>query len=57
MRDPNLVRVLQQQTRHRVGLIRHEDLEAGSDAVDARIAALKKDASAMRSPTAPTRTI
>ncbi|HEV8392284.1 MAG TPA: 3-oxo-tetronate kinase, partial [Dongiaceae bacterium] len=28
MRDPNLVRVLQAQTRHKVGLIRHEDLQA-----------------------------
>ena len=43
MRDPNLVRVLQQQTRHRVGLIRHEDFKAGSNAVQARIEALKKD--------------
>jgi uncharacterized protein YgbK (DUF1537 family) len=41
MRDPNLVRVLQQQTHHRVGLIRHEDLKAGSDAVRARIETLK----------------
>jgi len=43
MRDPNLVRVLQQQTRHRVGLIRHEDFEAGIGAVSTRIEALKKD--------------
>jgi uncharacterized protein YgbK (DUF1537 family) len=43
MRDPSLVRVLQRQTRHRVGLIRHEDLKAGSDAVRARVEALKKD--------------
>jgi 3-dehydrotetronate 4-kinase len=43
MRDPNLVRVLQQQTSHRVGLIRHEDFKAGSDAVHARIEALKND--------------
>jgi len=42
MRDPNLVRVLQQQTPHRVGLIRHEDLNDGADAVRARIEALKK---------------
>jgi uncharacterized protein YgbK (DUF1537 family) len=41
MRDPNLVRVLQQQTRHRVGLIRHEDFKDGADAVRARIEALK----------------
>jgi len=43
MRDPNLVRVLQQQTRHRVGLIRHEDFGAGAEAVRARVEALKKD--------------
>lgn len=43
MRDPNLVRVLQQQTSQRVGLIRHEDFKAGSDAVRARIDALKKE--------------
>jgi 3-dehydrotetronate 4-kinase len=43
MRDPNLVRVLQQQTRHRVGLIRHDDFKAGAEAVCARVAALKKD--------------
>jgi uncharacterized protein YgbK (DUF1537 family) len=43
MRDPNLVRVLQQQTRHRVGLIRHEDFKAGPDATRARVEALKKE--------------
>src|SRR5262245_4922371 len=43
MRDPNLVRVLQQQTQHRVGLIRHEDFKDGADAVRARIATLRKD--------------
>ena len=43
MRDPNLVRVLQRQTRNTVGLIRHEDLKAGTDALRARIAALKGD--------------
>lgn len=43
MRDPNLVRVLQQQTRHRVGLIRHEDFKDGANAVQARIATLKND--------------
>jgi len=31
MRDPNLVRVLQAQTRHKVGLIRHEDLQRSLD--------------------------
>jgi 3-dehydrotetronate 4-kinase len=43
MRDPNLVRVLQQQTPHRVGLIRHEDFKDGADAARARVEALKKD--------------
>jgi uncharacterized protein YgbK (DUF1537 family) len=43
MRDPSLVRVLQQQTRHRVGLIRHEDFKDGADAARARIEALRKD--------------
>src|SRR5262252_7667869 len=43
MRDPNLVRVLQQQTQHRVGLIRHEDFKDGVDATRARIDALKRD--------------
>src|SRR5262245_1103124 len=33
MRDPNLVRVLQQQTQRRVGLIRHEDFRDGAYAV------------------------
>jgi uncharacterized protein YgbK (DUF1537 family) len=42
MRDPNLVRVLQQQTRHRVGLIRHEDFKAGAEAVRARVKALRE---------------
>ncbi|MET1025725.1 MAG: 3-oxo-tetronate kinase [Dongiaceae bacterium] len=41
MRDPNLVRVLQQQTRHKVGLLRHEDLLGGTAAIHARIADLK----------------
>jgi len=41
MRDPNLVRVLQQQTRHKVGLLRHEDLLGGAAAVHARITDLK----------------
>jgi uncharacterized protein YgbK (DUF1537 family) len=42
MRDPNLVRVLQAQTRHKVGLIRHEDLQRGLDERRACIPALKK---------------
>ena len=43
MRDPNLVRVLQQQTRHRVGLIRHEDFKNGTDATRSRVESLKQD--------------
>jgi uncharacterized protein YgbK (DUF1537 family) len=41
MRDPNLVRVLQAQTRHTVGLIRHEDLQADLPTREARVSALK----------------
>jgi uncharacterized protein YgbK (DUF1537 family) len=41
MRDPNLVRVLQAQTAHKVGLIRHEDLLGGAPAIRSRIEALK----------------
>lgn len=41
MRDPNLVRVLQAQTQHKVGLIRHEDLTAGLAPSRARVDALK----------------
>ncbi len=39
MRDPNLVRVLQAQTQHKVGLIRHEDLQRDLEERRARIAA------------------
>lgn len=41
MRDPNLVRVLQRQTSHKVGLIRHEDLLGGADALRQQVQALK----------------
>ena len=41
MRDPNLVRVLQAQTRHKVGLIRHEDLQADLSTRQAAVSALK----------------
>lgn len=37
MRDPNLVRVLQRQTIHRVGLLRHEDVTGGADALHDRV--------------------
>jgi uncharacterized protein YgbK (DUF1537 family) len=42
MRDPNLVRVLQAQTPHKVGLIRHEDLQRGLDERRTCVPALKK---------------
>ena len=41
MRDPNLVRVLQAQTRRPVGLIDHRAVAQGKAAVRARIAALR----------------
>lgn len=42
MRDPNLVRVLQAQTKHKVGLIRHEDLQRDLPSRQAHVAALKQ---------------
>jgi 3-dehydrotetronate 4-kinase len=42
MRDANLVRVLQAQTRHKVGLIRHEDLQRELSARHAHVDALKE---------------
>jgi uncharacterized protein YgbK (DUF1537 family) len=41
MRDPNLVRVLQAQTRQRVGLVDYRTLAQGPDAIRARFAALR----------------
>ncbi len=41
MTDANLVRVLQAQTRHRVGLIDHQVVSSGADAIGARVAALR----------------
>src|SRR5688572_14003684 len=41
MRDPNLVRVLQAQTRHKVGLIRHEELQDDLGVRQAAVAKLK----------------
>ncbi|WP_262271174.1 3-oxo-tetronate kinase [Microvirga yunnanensis] len=38
MRDSNLVRVLQRQTRRTVGLVAYEDVEAGADAIRAAFA-------------------
>ncbi len=43
MTDANLVRVLQAQTRRRVGLIEQRTLAAGSDAIRARIADLRAE--------------
>ena len=43
MRDANLVRVLQAQTRRKVGLLRHDTIAAGPAAVAARIAQLRRD--------------
>ncbi len=43
MRDANLVRVLQRQTRGRVGLIRYDTIAAGAAAVREAIAQLRAD--------------
>ncbi|URI06680.1 four-carbon acid sugar kinase family protein [Aquincola tertiaricarbonis] len=43
MTDPNLVRVLQAQTKHRVGLVDHTVVAQGSDAIRARFAALQAE--------------
>ncbi|MDD0816052.1 four-carbon acid sugar kinase family protein [Curvibacter sp. HBC28] len=43
MTDPNLVRVLQAQTKRRVGLIDYSVVAQGADAVRARIAALRAE--------------
>ncbi|WP_027014264.1 3-oxo-tetronate kinase [Comamonas composti] len=47
MTDANLVRVLQAQTRRRVGLIEHATVAAGEAAVRARIAALQAEGVSM----------
>ena len=47
MTDPNLVRVLQAQTRRRVGLIDHSVVARGPQAVSERIAALRAEGVAM----------
>jgi uncharacterized protein YgbK (DUF1537 family) len=41
MTDPNLVRVLQRQTKSKVGLIRYDTIAKGAEAVRERIAALR----------------
>ena len=43
MTDANLVRVLQQQTKRRVGLVNHGVVGAGADAMAERFAQLKRD--------------
>ena len=43
MTDANLVRVLGQQTRHKVGLIRYDTVQAGAAAVNERIAQLRSE--------------
>jgi uncharacterized protein YgbK (DUF1537 family) len=41
MRDPNLVRVLQAQTKHKVGLVRHEELQGDLAVRQAAVTTLK----------------
>jgi uncharacterized protein YgbK (DUF1537 family) len=41
MRDSNLIRVLQRQSRHRIGLIDYQTIAQGVDAIQARIEHLK----------------
>ncbi|WP_309127256.1 four-carbon acid sugar kinase family protein [Microbacterium sp.] len=43
MHDPDLVRVLARQTRHRVGLVPIEDVRAGSAAIVAAVDALRRE--------------
>jgi 3-dehydrotetronate 4-kinase len=43
MTDANLVRVLQAQTRRRIGLLRHDTVARGAEAVRARADELKRD--------------
>jgi uncharacterized protein YgbK (DUF1537 family) len=43
MRDPSLVRVLQRQSRGKVGLVEHRTVAQGSQAIAAAFAALKQD--------------
>jgi uncharacterized protein YgbK (DUF1537 family) len=42
MRDPNLVRVLQRQTRRKVGLVDHATVAAGAERIRARMAELQR---------------
>jgi 3-dehydrotetronate 4-kinase len=43
MTDANLVRVLQAQTQHRVGLLRYDTVARGAEAVRARASALQRE--------------
>jgi len=43
MTDANLVRVLQAQTRRKVGLVKYDAVSSGASAMGERIAALKRD--------------
>jgi uncharacterized protein YgbK (DUF1537 family) len=43
MRDPSLVRVLQRQTKRKVGLVPYATVAKGSDAIRAAFAALRRD--------------
>jgi 3-dehydrotetronate 4-kinase len=43
MRDPSLVRVLQRQTRHKVGLVPYATVRNGATAIAAAFAALRRD--------------
>ncbi|HEX7908655.1 MAG TPA: 3-oxo-tetronate kinase [Paraburkholderia sp.] len=43
MSDPNLVRVLQRQTKSKVGLIRYDTITEGAEAIRARIDELKEE--------------
>src|SRR5579883_118651 len=43
MRDPSLLRVLQRQTPHKVGLVPHAVVRRGTDAVRAAFAALRRE--------------
>jgi len=42
MRDPSLVRVLQRQVRHKVGLVPHAAVSKGADSIAAAFAALRR---------------
>ncbi len=47
MTDANLVRVLQRQTARKIGLVRHDTVAAGPEAIRGRFAALRRDGAGM----------